>query len=265
MLARIPRYGGITLRAYSTEGLITLGKSGETLEFFLAMLALLYLRDRVNTAQGHANIVGQNTSRGSYNTSRASIRRDGMDTGVLFNALTNLNLMSRKVDLTPTDNQLVQRIPRTSLGHSLKRWTPEGNYRRTQLALTKVYDLIEQRYMSFMDVAGVGPFLPISVTREERKNFVFTKREDNGISTHLNLNVNQNSPEKEVAAADMAPHKSGNFNEKIIGEWPGSLNHLEYLMGPRLQDSKFTYRTTNGFTNVGKGISLLEKQKGRSP
>ena len=38
-----------------------------------------------------------------------------MDTGVLFNALTNLNLMSRKVDLTPTDNQLVQRIPRTSL------------------------------------------------------------------------------------------------------------------------------------------------------
>jgi hypothetical protein len=33
----------------------------------------------------------------------------------------------------------------------------------------------------FMDVAGVGPFLPISVTREERKNFVFTKREDNGI------------------------------------------------------------------------------------
>lgn len=52
------------------------------------------------------------------------------------------------------------------------------------------------RYMSFMDVAGVGPFLPISVTREERKNFVFTKREDNGISTHLNLNVNQNSPEK---------------------------------------------------------------------
>ncbi|KAJ5252595.1 lipoxygenase [Penicillium chrysogenum] len=148
---------------------------------------------------------------------------------------------------------------------TLAGWTPEGNYRRTQLALTKVYDLIEQRYMSFMDVAGVGPFLPISVTREERKNFVFTKREDNGISTHLNLNVNQNSPEKEVAAADMAPHKSGNFNEKIIGVWPGSLNHLEYLMGPRLQDSKFTYRTTNGFTNVGKGISLLEKQKGRSP
>jgi hypothetical protein len=40
---------------------------------------------------------------------------------------------------------------------------------------------------------------------------------------------------------------------------------LEYLMGPRLQDSKFTYRITNGFANVEKGVSLLEKQKGRSP
>ncbi|KAJ6178208.1 hypothetical protein N7519_008669 [Penicillium mononematosum] len=107
MLARVPHYGGITLRACtessttyraisyvwntrhdslhkpircvvsirlssSTQYLTTLGKSGENLEFFLDMLALLYIRDRVNTAQGPVNIAGQNTSRGSYNTSRGN-------------------------------------------------------------------------------------------------------------------------------------------------------------------------------------------------
>jgi hypothetical protein len=58
---------------YSLEQFYTIldhtWKVGGNLAFFLAILALFYLRDRVNTAEGHANITGQNTSRRFYNTS----------------------------------------------------------------------------------------------------------------------------------------------------------------------------------------------------
>ncbi|KAJ5210155.1 hypothetical protein N7491_009963 [Penicillium cf. griseofulvum] len=59
-------------------------------------------------------------------------------------------------------------------------------------------------------------------------------------------------------------YKGGTSNGKIIGVWPGSLNHfMECLKEPRLQDFEFTYHTANRFAFAGKGLSLLEKQNGQ--
>ncbi|KAJ5781044.1 hypothetical protein N7457_006204 [Penicillium paradoxum] len=57
-------------------------------------------------------------------------------------------------------------------------------------------------------------------------------------------------------------YKGGTSDGKIVGVWPGSLNHfMECLKEPRLQDFEFSYRTPNRFAFVGKGLSLREKRK----
>jgi hypothetical protein len=74
-----------------------------------------------------------------------------MDAGALVNELTNLNLMPKKVDLTPHEQEACTKNPESLIyTFSAKlepERVPEGSYRGTQLALTKVYDLIEQRYL----------------------------------------------------------------------------------------------------------------------
>lgn len=73
-----------------------------------------------------------------------------MDTGALFNQLTNLSLVPKKVNFTPSENKsgpqnnhdLLCMVAATNEPPKI----PEGSYRGTQLALTKVYDLIEQRF-----------------------------------------------------------------------------------------------------------------------
>lgn len=58
-------------------------------------------------------------------------------------------------------------------------------------------------------------------------------------------------------------YKGGTSEGKVIGVWPGSLNHfMECLKEPRLQDFEFTYHTANRFAYLGKGLSLREKQGG---
>ncbi|KAJ5084204.1 hypothetical protein NUU61_008783 [Penicillium alfredii] len=128
-----------------------------------------------------------------------------IDTGVLLNELTNLSLMPKKVDLAPHEQAAGEKNPESLIWTFAEKFEPErlpeGTYRGTQLALTKVYDLIEQRFSSYTDVTGVEPLLPFAVSREDRKSFfAFTKSKDDGYPPHLDLGLNKkwaNSGEKD--------------------------------------------------------------------
>lgn len=54
-------------------------------------------------------------------------------------------------------------------------------------------------------------------------------------------------------------YKGGTKNGRIVGPWPGSVNHfLDSVRNPRLQDFEFTYLSQNRFTYLGKGLSLRD-------
>ncbi|KAJ5210103.1 lipoxygenase [Penicillium cf. griseofulvum] len=102
----------------------------------------------------------------------------------------------------------------------------EGTYRGIQLALTKVYDLIEQQYMSFMDVAQVEPLIPTALTRLDKRDFfVFTKGED-GYPPHLDLGLNKewanNNEEGKNQRSDLGPFA-------LFNTW--RLIQLSFIMG----------------------------------
>jgi hypothetical protein len=74
-----------------------------------------------------------------------------MDSGALINELAKLAILPGKLDLTPDEQEACKKNP-DSLIWTLRRKQPlpriqKGTYRGTQLALTKLYDLIEQRYL----------------------------------------------------------------------------------------------------------------------
>lgn len=57
-------------------------------------------------------------------------------------------------------------------------------------------------------------------------------------------------------------YKGGTANGRIVGPWPGSVNHfLESLQEPRLQDFEFTYDSPNRFAYLGSGLSQRERRK----
>ena len=57
-------------------------------------------------------------------------------------------------------------------------------------------------------------------------------------------------------------YKGGTSDGRIVGPWPGSVNHfLESVKNPRLQDFEFTYSTSNRFAYLGKGLSLRDIKK----
>ncbi|KAJ6043364.1 hypothetical protein N7460_004719 [Penicillium canescens] len=131
-----------------------------------------------------------------------------MDSGALINELAKLAILPGKLDLTPDEQEACKENP-DSLIWTLRRKEPlpriqKGTYRGTQLALTKLYDLIEQRYVSFMDVAQVEPLIPSTLTLEDKRDFFqFTKSETDGFPPHLNLSLNKkwvkagNEPDQE--------------------------------------------------------------------
>ncbi|PLB36081.1 flavin-containing monooxygenase [Aspergillus candidus] len=54
-------------------------------------------------------------------------------------------------------------------------------------------------------------------------------------------------------------YKGGTSTGRIVGPWPGSVNHfLESIKNPRLQDFEYTYRTQNRFMYLGKGLSARD-------
>lgn len=72
-----------------------------------------------------------------------------MDTGALINELESLRLLPKKVDLTPLQQEARARTSGVLTRAAFEPKEPvriqEGTYRGTQLALTKIYDLIEQQ------------------------------------------------------------------------------------------------------------------------
>lgn len=74
-----------------------------------------------------------------------------MDTGALINELSKLAILPGKLDLTPDEQKACQKNPDSLIwtlhGKESPHRIQNGTYRGTQLALTKTYDLIEQRYL----------------------------------------------------------------------------------------------------------------------
>ncbi|KAJ5968213.1 hypothetical protein N7501_004461 [Penicillium viridicatum] len=123
-----------------------------------------------------------------------------LDTGALVNELMRRDLMPKKVDLNPHEKKCATNNPESLIWKFSALEEPaseqEVSYRGTQLALTKVYDLIEQRYMAFTDVTGIEPLLPFAADRVERKDyFAFTKTKDDGYPPHLDLGLNKKWPD----------------------------------------------------------------------
>ncbi|KAB5511525.1 flavin-binding monooxygenase [Coniochaeta sp. 2T2.1] len=57
-------------------------------------------------------------------------------------------------------------------------------------------------------------------------------------------------------------YKGGTSNGRIVGPWPGSVNHfLESVRNPRLQDFEFEYECPNRFAYLGKGLTLRDIKK----
>ncbi|GAD92007.1 flavin-binding monooxygenase-like family protein [Paecilomyces variotii No. 5] len=56
-------------------------------------------------------------------------------------------------------------------------------------------------------------------------------------------------------------YKGGTSNGRIVGPWPGSVNHfIETIKEPRLQDFEFSYDSENRFAYMGNGLSSREEK-----
>ncbi|KAK3367748.1 flavin-binding monooxygenase [Podospora didyma] len=57
-------------------------------------------------------------------------------------------------------------------------------------------------------------------------------------------------------------YKGGSTGGRIVGPWPGSVNHfLESVKNPRFQDFEFVYATPNRFSYLGNGLCLRDITK----
>ncbi|GFG03218.1 hypothetical protein IFM61392_02692 [Aspergillus lentulus] len=131
-----------------------------------------------------------------------------IDTGVLINELSNIKLLPGKVKVFEQNPE----IPQTK-AYAKPPPIEEGTYRGTKLALTKIYNLIEQRFSSFMDVANFEPLVPSPLTKDQkRKFFAFTDGSDN-YPPHLNLAGNV-----EAAKKDKSDHRSTLQSSEIFND-----------------------------------------------
>jgi hypothetical protein len=72
------------------------------------------------------------------------------DTGVFINEMAKLQILPRKLDKLTDNDKLALRQNPENLLENAQAQAPdslrEGTWRGTQLALTKIYELIEKRY-----------------------------------------------------------------------------------------------------------------------
>lgn len=127
---------------------------------------------------------------------------NGLDTGVFINELSHLKFLPWEIDLNEDEKQAFDQNPENISWRKQRDQRPEGiqkgTYRGTQLAMSKAYDLIEQRYISFMDVANFEPLVPPAQTKEQKcDDFAFTKSEEDGFPPHLNLAGNKEAAARE--------------------------------------------------------------------
>ncbi|KAL4899963.1 hypothetical protein BDW74DRAFT_171206 [Aspergillus multicolor] len=130
-----------------------------------------------------------------------------IDTAVLITELANCEYLPWKLEFSSDDEKKAfEENPENLHQKAYEQGPPpfeEGTYRGTQLALTKIYDLIEKRFTSFMDVANFEPLVPSPLTRDKKqKFFAFTNGSD-GYPPHLNLAGNAS-----VAKGDKSNQKS---------------------------------------------------------
>ncbi|KAJ6100374.1 hypothetical protein N7499_000004 [Penicillium canescens] len=145
-------------------------------------------------------VVGHTDVQGKRPRDPEQLAVNGIDSGVFINELANIGLLPRKLEFfSDGEKKAFEQNPENlhwkayQQGPSL---IEEGTYRGTQLALTKIYELIEQRFISFMDAANFEPLVPSPLTREEkRKFFAFTDGSD-GYPPHLNLAGNVHAAEE---------------------------------------------------------------------
>ncbi|KAK8009549.1 lipoxygenase [Apiospora marii] len=157
------------------------------------------------------------------------------DTGVFITELTNVNLLPKK--LAPlTDDE---KIAPTASG--------EGTYRGTQLALTKVYDLIEKKYGSFMDTANFEPTVPSPLSLKQKKQFfIFTDPATDNYPPHLNLGANQPA-NKDVTKQQGSGMDQGEIFSQL------RLAQLTTLL-PAVVPDKFVDQTKAA---IGRGVATL--------
>ncbi|KAJ5770890.1 uncharacterized protein N7511_002941 [Penicillium nucicola] len=126
---------------------------------------------------------------------------NGIDSGVFINELANIELLPRRLkSFSDGEKKSFHQNPE-NLHWKAHEQGPspisEGTHRGTKLALTKSYELIEQRFMSFMDAANFEPLVPSPLSREEKEQFfAFTDGSD-GFPPHLNLAGNVPAAEAE--------------------------------------------------------------------
>lgn len=160
-------------------------------------------------------VVVQERTEGDWPADVEKVPIPAFDTGVFITELINKNLLPQKLSqqLTDEEKSAVSDNPEVLLEkaresknrpNSLK----EGTYRGTQLALTKVYDLIEKKYGSYMDTANFEPTVPSPLTPDQKKQFfVFTDPVSDKYPPHLNLGANQ------PANKDVAPEQGSGLGQ----------------------------------------------------
>ena len=174
------------------------------------------------------------------------------DTGVFINELAKLEILPDKLgDFTEHDRQSLQQNPEKLLGKAQDQAPPpivEGTYRGTQLALTKIYELIEKRYTSYMDTVNFEPVVPSPLTMEQkRKFFAFTDGSDH-YPPHLNLAGNLPAAEAEKSKVQKADLKPADIFDKM------RLAQLSSLL-PTLIPKDFISR---GVVAAGRGLATLQ-------
>lgn len=153
-----------------------------------------------------------------------NVTASGFDTGVFISELADIRRLPGKLESVNDDEKTAFAENPENLSQKACQQAPpsieDGTYRGTQLALVKIYDLIEQRYFtpalvhmlvwtwlantldsfsSYMDTANFEPLVPSPLTREQKlKYFAFTTGSDK-YPPHLNLAGNVEAAKLEQA------------------------------------------------------------------
>ncbi|CAJ2512930.1 Uu.00g010490.m01.CDS01 [Anthostomella pinea] len=123
------------------------------------------------------------------------------DTGVFITELINNDMLPKMFEnpLTEDEKSSLQDNPEVLLERAKNDANRadqllEGTYCGTQLALTKIYDLIKKKYGSFMDTANFEPTVPSPLSLDQKKQFfAFTDPKTDNFPPHLNLAANKDA------------------------------------------------------------------------
>lgn len=95
---------------------------------------------------GHPNVEGK------WPEDPAKLALNSFDTGIFINELADIKLLPEKLESVSDDEKKAFAENPENLNRKASEQGPapikEGTYRGTQLALVKIYDLIEQRYFA---------------------------------------------------------------------------------------------------------------------